>query len=54
MDKILSQYTSSPHQDESYSEQEQQDMATSLPPLSLKFTLPPLENVSCELLKYRG
>ena len=46
MDKILPRYTSSLHQDEFISEEEQ---SMSLPPLSLKFTLPPLDNVSREV-----
>ena len=46
MDKIVSQYTRSPHQNEFYSEQEQQELTETLPPISLKFNLPPLDNVS--------
>lgn len=45
MDKIVSQYTRSP-QNEFYSEQEQQELTETLPPISLNFKLPPLDNVS--------
>lgn len=50
MDKIVSQYTRSPHQNEFYSEQEQQELTEALPPISLNFKLPPLDNVSLWLL----
>lgn len=46
MDKLVAQYTHSPHQDEFYSEREQQELTECLPPISLKFNLPPLDNVS--------
>jgi hypothetical protein len=46
MDKLVAQYSRSPHQNEFYSEQEQHDLTESLPPLSLKFSLPPVDNVS--------
>lgn len=42
----MAQYSRPPHQNEFYSEQEQQDFTESLPPLSLKFSLPPVDNVS--------
>lgn len=42
----MAQYSRPPHQNEFYSEQEQQDLTESLPPLSLKFSLPPVDNVS--------
>lgn len=44
MDKLISQYTRSPYQDEAFSEQDQLDYTESLPPVSLKFSLPPVEN----------
>lgn len=47
MDKLVSQYSRSAHQNEFYSEQEQQEFSESLPPLSLKFSMPPVDNVSC-------
>ena len=47
MDKIVAQYSRPSHQNEFYSEQEQQDLTETLPPLSLKFALPPVANVSC-------
>lgn len=46
MDKLVAQYSRQPDQNEFYSEQEQQDLTESLPPLSLKFSLPPVDNVS--------
>ena len=46
MDKLVAQYSRPPHQNEMYSEQEQQDLTASVPPLSLKFSLPPVDNVS--------
>lgn len=49
MDKLVAQYTRSPHQNEFYSEQEQQELTEALPPISLNFKLPPLDNVSSEL-----
>lgn len=45
MDTIVAQYTRSPFQHESYSEEEQRNLTESLPPLSLKFDLPPVDNV---------
>lgn len=51
MDKIVAQYSRPSHQNEFYSEQEQQDLTESLPPLSLKFALPPVDNVSCFNIK---
>ena len=51
MDKIVSQYTRSPHQNEFYSEREQQELTESLPPISLKFNLPPLDNVSWAIMR---
>jgi 20S proteasome subunit beta 5 len=49
MDKLVAQYSRPPHQNEFYSEQEQQELTESLPPLSLKFALPPVANVSYSL-----
>ena len=46
MDKLVAQYSRPPHQNEFYSEQEQRDLTESLPPISLKFNLPPVDNVS--------
>lgn len=50
MDKLVAQYSRPSHQNEFYSEQEQQDLTESLPPLSLKFALPRRQ---CELLQYQ-
>lgn len=47
MDKLVAQYSRPAHQNEFYSEQEQQDLTASVPPLSLKFSMPPVDNVSC-------
>ncbi|KAF7524379.1 hypothetical protein PCG10_005863 [Penicillium crustosum] len=49
MDKLVAQYSRPPHQNEMYSEQEQQDLTASVPPLSLKFSLPPVDNHSAFL-----
>lgn len=46
MDKLVAQYSRPAHQNELYSEQQQHDLTESLPPLSLKFNLPPVDNVS--------
>jgi hypothetical protein len=46
MDKLVAQYSRTHHHNEMYSEQEQEDFASSVPPLSLKFSLPPVDNVS--------
>lgn len=46
MDTIVAQYTRSPFENEFYSEEEQRNLTESLPPLSLKFDLPPVGNVS--------
>ena len=46
MDKLVAQYSRPPHQNEMYSEQEQQELSANVPPLSLKFSLPPVDNVS--------
>jgi hypothetical protein len=46
MDKLVAQYSRPPHQNELYNEQEQEDLSASVPPLSLKFALPPVDNVS--------
>lgn len=48
MDKLVAQYTRRPHQDEFYSEQEQRALTETLPPISLKFDLPPVDNVSLQ------
>lgn len=55
MDKLVAQYSRPAHQNEFYSEQEQQDLNESLPPLSLKFSMPPIDNVSfCPVQRRRG
>jgi 20S proteasome subunit beta 5 len=46
MDTLVAQYSRSPFQDEMYSEQHQRELTQTLPPLSLKFDLPPIANVS--------
>lgn len=45
----MAQYTRSPYENEFYSEQEQRDLTECHPPISLKFNLPPVENVSYSL-----
>jgi hypothetical protein len=46
MDTLVARYSRSSFQDEMYSEQQQRELSQCLPPLSLKFDLPPLSNVS--------
>jgi len=46
MDKIVAQYSRPQHQNDFYSEAEQQELTEGMPPLSLKFALPPVDNVS--------
>lgn len=45
MDKLVAQYTRPSHQDALFSEAEQQELTETTPPISLKFNLPPLDNV---------
>lgn len=45
MDTLVAKYSSSPFQDAMYSEEEQRDLTKVLPPLSLKFDLPPIAKV---------
>ncbi|KAL1984240.1 hypothetical protein VTN96DRAFT_9374 [Rasamsonia emersonii] len=49
MDTLVAKYSRSPYEDEFYSEQQQREMTECLPPLSLKFDLPPIENPSAFL-----
>uniref|UniRef100_A0A093V3A6 proteasome endopeptidase complex n=1 Tax=Talaromyces marneffei PM1 TaxID=1077442 RepID=A0A093V3A6_TALMA len=46
MDTLVAKYSSSPFQDAMYSEEEQRDLTQCLPPLSLKFDLPPISKPS--------
>ena len=46
MDTLVARYAGSPFAKESFSPEEQQDYTNSLPPLSLKFALPPVPRVS--------
>ncbi len=46
MDTLVARYTGSPFASEGFSSEDQQDYADSLPPLSLKFALPPVARVS--------
>lgn len=46
MDKLVAQYSRPQHQNDFYSEAEQQELTEGMPPLSLKFALPPVDNVS--------
>ena len=45
MDTLVAQYTKPPFENEGFSPEEQQDYAESVPPLSLKFVLPPVARV---------
>lgn len=46
MDTLVARYTRSPFDTEGFSSEDQQDYTDSLPPLSLKFALPPVARVS--------
>lgn len=45
MESLVAQYARTPHQNEFYSEHEQRGLTETAPPLSLKFDLPPVDNV---------
>lgn len=49
MDTLVARYTRSPFENEGFSSDEQQDYTDSLPPLSLKFALPPVARPSAFL-----
>lgn len=51
MDKLVAQYSRQTDQNEFHTEQEQ-DLTEGLPPLSLKFSLPPVDNVSVDCLRF--
>jgi 20S proteasome subunit beta 5 len=46
MDTLVARYTQSPFENEGFSAEEQEHYTDSLPPLSLKFALPPVARVS--------
>lgn len=46
MDSLVAQYSRPSFQDEGYDADEQYEVSQSVPPLSLKFALPPIPNVS--------
>jgi len=46
MDALVSQYSRPSYKEEGYAEQEQLELVDTLPPLSLKFALPPVPQVS--------
>lgn len=45
MDSLVAQYSRPAHQQAFYSDQEQHDLTETAPPISLKFDLPPVDNV---------
>ncbi|KAK2753514.1 Proteasome subunit beta type-5 [Arachnomyces sp. PD_36] len=49
MDTLVAQYTRPQHDYADYSNEEQQQLTQSLPPLSLNFSLPPIDNPSAFL-----
>jgi len=49
MDALVAQYTQSPFANEGYNLEDQDDYSQSLPPLSLKFALPPVPRPSAFL-----
>jgi hypothetical protein len=48
MDTLVAKYSGSAYQDELYSEEQQRNLTECLPPISLKFDLPPVAKVSCD------
>ena len=46
MDALVAQHARPAFENEGYSYEDQQELSQTVPPLSLKFALPPLENVS--------
>ena len=46
MDLLVAQHSRRAFEDEGYSEQDQRDLSQITPSLSLKFTMPPIANVS--------
>lgn len=60
MNSLVAQYSRPAYRNEGYSEQEQDEISQTTPPLSLRFAMPPLANVSPvqlvhrPLIKYTG
>ena len=55
MDTLVAQYSRPAFYNEGYSQYEQQELTQATPPLSLRFALPPIANVSTrELAEMRG
>lgn len=50
MDLLVAQYSRPAFQDEGYSSQEQQELSETVPPLSLRFAMPPIAKVNCRQL----
>lgn len=46
MDALVAQYSRPAFENEGYSHEEQQELSQATPPLSLKFALPPIAQVS--------
>lgn len=46
MDLLVAQYSRPAFQDEGYSSQEQQELLETVPPLSLRFAMPPVAKVN--------
>lgn len=46
MDLLVAQYSRPAFQDEGYSAQEQQELSETVPPLSLRFAMPPIAKVN--------
>ena len=46
MDALVAQHTRPAFENEGYSYEDHQELSQTVPPLSLKFALPPLENVN--------
>ena len=48
MDLLVAQYSRPAFQNEGYSSQEQQELSETLPPLSLRFAMPPVAKVNLD------
>lgn len=46
MDLLVAQYSRPAFQEEGYSSQEQQELSETVPPLSLRFAMPPVAKVN--------
>lgn len=54
MDYLVATYSQPEYQDEVYSDHEQQELAQAVPPLSLRFALPPVAQVRFSQIRNFG